>query len=182
LHKLTRRLAETHRVIVVEDLNVAGMTAAGAGSRRRAKAGLNRAVLDAGFGELRRQLDYKCRWYGSQLVIADRWYPSSKTCSRCKTVKTKLPLHQRMFHCQRCGLVIDRDRNAAANLANLVEADTYSGTASGAGTGQNNPLVNGQGEEKFMPQGRCSSTNCQDSTSPTRPGQTATAAEQSTAA
>jgi putative transposase len=180
LHKLTTRLAKTHSAVVVEDLNVKGMAAAGHRKGRTAKAGLNRAILDAGLGEMRRQLAYKTRWYGSSLVVADRWYPSSKTCSRCGTAKTKLPLSERTFRCESCGLVIDRDLNAAHNLASLVEAVT-TGTASGAGTRQET-LVNAQGETKYMDTSRCASTNCEDSTNPTGLGQTATAADQSTAA
>ncbi|MGH9011239.1 MAG: IS607 family element RNA-guided endonuclease TnpB [Acidimicrobiia bacterium] len=180
LHKLTTALAARHGTIVVEDLDVAGMTASAKGSGRwRGKAGLNRAILDAAFGQLRRQLAYKSVWFGSRLIVADRWYPSSKTCSGCKAVKAKLPRTQRSFRCGCCGLVIDRDINAAINLASLVEAV---GTASGAGTGRNPLPANAQGEERFMPTGRCSSTNCEDGTGPTRPGKTATAAEQSTAA
>ena len=179
LHKLTTRLARTHTVIVVEDLNVAGMTAAAPG-RRRPKAGLNRAVLDVAPGELRRQLDYKTAWYGSALVVADRWYPSSKTCSRCKTVKAKLSVAERVFCCDHCGLVIDRDLNAAINLACLVET-INTGTASGAGTSRDAIPANAQGEEKSMATARCSPVNCEDSSSPAL-GQTATAAEQSTAA
>jgi putative transposase len=180
LHKLTTALAARHGTIVVEDLNVAGMTATAKGSGHwRGKAGLNRAVLDVAFGQVRRQLAYKSVWYGSRLVVADRWHPSSKTCSGCKAVKAKLPRTQRTFRCGRCGLDIDRDVNAAINLASLVEAV---GTASGAGTGRNPVPANAQGEEKFMPTGRCSSTNCEDGTGPTRPDKTATAAEQSTAA
>jgi putative transposase len=180
LHKLTTALPTRHGTVVVEDLNVAGMTATARGTRRwRGKTWLNRAILDAAPGELRRQLAYKCAWYGSTLVVADRWYPSSKTCSGCQTVKAKLSLTQRTFSCERCGLVIDRDVNAALNLASLVEAG---GTASGAGTGRNPVPANAQGEERFMPTGRCSSPNCEDGTGPTRPGKTATAAEQSTAA
>ena len=180
LHKLTTALAQRHGTVVVEDLNVAGRTASAKGSGRwRGKAGLNRAMLDAAPGELRRQLAYKCVWYGSRLVVAHRLYPSSKTCSGCKTVKAKLSLSQRTYRCEHCGLVIDRDRNAAINLASLVEAI---GTASGAGTGRNPVPANAQGEEKFMPSGRCSSLNCEDGTGPTGPDKTATAGEQSTAA
>ena len=85
-------------VVVVEDLNVAGMTATAKGSGHwRGKAGLNRAILDAAFGQLRRQLAYKSVWYGSRLVVANRWDPSSKTCSGCKAVKAKLPRTQRTF-------------------------------------------------------------------------------------
>ena len=180
LHKLTTTLATGQGTVVVEDLNVAGMTATARGSGHwRGKAGLTRALLDVAPRELRRQLAYKCAWYGSTLVVANRWYPSSKTCSGCQTVKAKLSLTQRTYRCEHCGLVIDRDVNAAINLASLVEA---AGTASGAGTGRNPVPANAQGEERFMPTGRCSSPNCEDGTGPTRPGKTATAAEQSTAA
>ncbi|MGH9042231.1 MAG: IS607 family element RNA-guided endonuclease TnpB [Acidimicrobiia bacterium] len=180
LHKLTTALAAGHGTIVVEDLNVAGMTTTAKGSGRwRGKAGLNRAILDAAFGQFRRQLAYKSVWYGSRLVVADRWHPSSKTCSGCTAVKAKLSRTQRTFRCGRCGLVIDRDVNAAINLASLAEAV---GTASGAGTGRNQPPANAQGEERLMPTGRCSSTNCEDGTGLTRPDKTVTAAEKSTAA
>jgi putative transposase len=95
LHQLTTRLTRQHATVVVEDLNVAGMTRSAKGTLATpgrnvaAKAGLNRRVLDAGFGELRRQLDYKTRWTGRELHVADRWYPSSKTCSDCGAVKTQ---------------------------------------------------------------------------------------------
>jgi transposase len=164
--------------VEVDRLNVAGMTASAKGSGRwRGKAGLNRAVLDAAPGELRRQLSYKTAWYGSRLVVADRWYPSSKTCSRCKTVKAKLSLPERTYRCERCGLVADRDLNAAANLASLVESVTSTGTASGAGTGRDKLPVNAQGEERFMGSPRCSSANCEDGTS-SELGKTVTATRQ----
>lgn len=96
LHKLTTALATGYDAVVVEDLNVAGMTATARGSGHwRGKAGLNRAVLDVAPAELRRQLAYKCTWYGSALVVADRWYPSSKTCSACGRRKPSLPLAER---------------------------------------------------------------------------------------
>jgi uncharacterized paraquat-inducible protein A len=85
------------------------MSARTRGPGRRGKAGLNRAVLDASFGELRRQLAYKCEWYGSRLVVAGRWYPSSKTCSACGAAKAKLPLSQRSLTCEACGLVGEHD-------------------------------------------------------------------------
>lgn len=168
LHKLTTALATGHEAVVVEDLNVAGMTASAKGSGHwRGKAGLNRATLDVAPGELRRQLAYKTNWYGSTLVVADRWYPSSKTCSRCRAVKAKLSLSERTYRCEHCGLVADRDANAAANLASLVEATTSTGTASGAGTSQGDALANAQGDDRFMLSGRWSSTNCEDgSTAP----------------
>ncbi len=94
--------------MAVEDLNAAGML-----TNRR----LARVVSDAAFGELRRLLEYKTSWYGTDLVIADRWYPSSKTCSGCGTVKAELALAERTYACDACGLVLDRDVNAAVNLA-----------------------------------------------------------------
>jgi putative transposase len=179
LHKLTTRLAKTYGTVVVEDLAVKAMTASAKGSGNwRGKAGLNRSVLDVSPGELRRQLSYKCTWYGGKLVVADRWYPSSKTCSGCGLVKAKLALSERIFSCEHCGLVIDRDANAAANLAGLVKATT--GTASGAGTSRGAASANAQGEESFMPPGRCSSQNCEDSAG--QPGRTATASAQAGAA
>src|ERR1700736_2589218 len=139
-------------------MHVKGMTAsAKQANRRRGKAGLNRAILDTSPGELRRQLAYKTAWRGATLVVADRWYPSSKTCSRCRTVKTTLSLKERSFRCPRCALVIDRDTNAANNLASLAEAI---GTASGAETGRGDP-TNARGEERLQagPPSRCSSQN-----------------------
>ncbi|MGH9120739.1 MAG: zinc ribbon domain-containing protein, partial [Acidimicrobiales bacterium] len=93
------------------------------------------------------------------------WYPSSKTCSACQTVKAKLSLAERSFRCEHCGLVIDRDLNAAVNLAGLALAVQACGTASGAGTSQEPLLANAQGEERFMGSPRCSSTNCEDGSS-----------------
>ena len=84
---------------------------------RRLARRLARRIADAGFGELRRQLAYKTAWNGGQLVVADRWYPSSKTCSACGSVKAKLALSARTYTCTTCGLVLDRDVNAARNLA-----------------------------------------------------------------
>jgi putative transposase len=111
LHKATTMLAKTKSVLVVEDLHVAGML------RNRHLA---RSIADASWGEFHRQLAYKSGWYGSRLVVADRWYPSSKTCSRCGLVKAELSLSERVFRCDGCGLVLDRDLNAARNLASLV--------------------------------------------------------------
>ncbi|WP_316521232.1 IS607 family element RNA-guided endonuclease TnpB [Kitasatospora brasiliensis] len=133
IHQLTKQLACRFATVAVEDLNVTGMSASAKGTvekpgrRVRQKAGLNRAILDASPGELRRQLTYKTSWYGSSLAVADRWLPSSKTCSACGTVKPTLPLAEREYHCTNCGLTIDRDLNAAINIARhavpLVEGD-----------------------------------------------------------
>ena len=107
LHKLTAQLASKYSEISIEDLNVAGM----AKNHHLAKS-----VMDASFGEFRRQLEYKTARTGSVLHVIDRWYPSSKTCSRCGRVKTKLSLSERTYECDGCGLVIDRDLNAAINI------------------------------------------------------------------
>jgi putative transposase len=112
LHQLTTRLVADHDTIVVEDLNVAGMT--------RNKQ-LARHIGQLGMGELRRQLTYKADQAGVRLVVADRWYPSSKTCSACGAVKTKLSLAERKYRCESCGLSLDRDVNAAHNLAALAD-------------------------------------------------------------
>ena len=126
-HKLTTALGATYGTVVVEDLNVRAMTAApapapdGAGGHlangRAAKAGLNRAVLDTAPAEIRRQLAYKMSWRSGRLVVADRFFPSSKTCCRCGAVKAKLPLAERNYRCGTCGLTLERDVNAARNLA-----------------------------------------------------------------
>ena len=133
LHKLTTRLAREHGTVVVEDLNVSGML-----RNRR----LARHIADAGFAEIRRQLGYKTTWNGGRLLVADRWYPSSKTCSGCGTVKTKLALSEREYDCEACGLVLDRDLNAARNLAALTaEYDTAgSGPVAGRGADQKTRL------------------------------------------
>lgn len=107
LHKLTSRLAKNHGAIGIEDLNVLGLVK---------NHSLARAISDCGWGEFRRQLEYKCLWYGSTLIVHDRFFPSSKTCSRCGHVQDVLPLSQRIYRCEKCGLVIDRDLNAALNL------------------------------------------------------------------
>lgn len=107
IHKATTWLAGTYSEICIEDLNVAGMVK----NHRLAKA-----VSDASFAEFRRQLEYKTARTGARLHIVDRWYPSSKTCSRCGRVKAKLSLSERVYTCDGCGLVMDRDLNAAINI------------------------------------------------------------------
>jgi putative transposase len=116
LHKLTTHLVHTHTVLGVETLAVKNMMASGG----RRKRGLNRSLADASLGHLLRLIDYKAGWYGSTVVKADRRHPSSKTCSGCGAVKTKLRLAERQYTCTECGLVIDRDLNAAINLAKLA--------------------------------------------------------------
>ena len=143
LHKLTTRLAREHGTVVVEDLNVTGMLA----NRR-----LARHIADAGFAQIRRQLSYKTGWNGGRLLVADRWYPSSKTCSGCGAVKTKLALHEREYHCEACGLVIDRDHNASLNLAALAAQFDTAGSGPVAGRGADQKTrVRGQVALKRQP-------------------------------
>jgi putative transposase len=110
LHKFTTRLVRSHATIVVETLPVAGML-----RNRR----LARHIAGVGMAELRRQVEYKSEWVGSRVHRADRWYPFSKTCSGCGVVKIKLRVSERTFRCDECGFVLDRDFNAARNLADL---------------------------------------------------------------
>jgi putative transposase len=127
LHKLTTRLGAEFGTIVVEDLNVSGMV-----KNRR----LARHVADASFGEFRRQLEYKAAWRGGRVIVADRWFASSKTCSGCGAVKAKLLLSERTYACTSCGMVADRDLNAARNLAeygNRQVAGSSPETRSGRG-------------------------------------------------
>ena len=113
LHKLTTYLAKNHGTVVIEDLNVSGMMA----NHKLAKA-----ISDMGFYEFQRQLDYKTPLYGSKLVLADRWYPSSKTCFNCGSLKKSLSLKERTYRCD-CGWECDRDLNAAYNLVRLVQSE-----------------------------------------------------------
>jgi putative transposase len=122
LHKATSGLAEHYETVVAEDLNVAGMI------RNRKLVG---AISDQGFGAARRMLGYKTAWNGGTLILADRFYPSSRTCSACGAVKAKLALSERTFACTDCGLVIDRDENAARNLLSLAASGAERITACG---------------------------------------------------
>jgi putative transposase len=115
----TKPAAERPRVVVIEDLNVSGMLQ---------NHHLARAIADAGLYEFSRQVRYKAAWSGTAVVVADPWYPSSKRCSRCGAVKADLALSERVYECACCGLVLDRDLNAARNLVQLAT------TASSAGS------------------------------------------------
>jgi len=115
LHKVTTYLTKSHSKIVIEDLLVSAMM-----KNRR----LARAIADVGFYEFRRQLEYKCQWSGSELVVVSRTFPSSKLCSRCGHRKKELSLSEREYHCEQCGLVIDRDLNAALNLVAVSLPET----------------------------------------------------------
>ena len=124
LHTFTARLARAHSVVVVEDLATAALV-----KNRHLAA----AIADQGWAELAWQLGYKTARHGGQLVVADRWFASSKTCSCCGWVKPKLGLHERTYTCgnDACSLVVDRDVNAAANLAAWGEAQLAGRTRAG---------------------------------------------------
>ena len=107
INKATTMIARTYSTVCIEDLNVAGMVK---------NHHLARRLSDASLGEFRRQLEYKTARNGATLRVVDRWYPSSKTCSNCGTVKAKLSLSERVYQCDVCGLSMDRDLNAAINL------------------------------------------------------------------
>ncbi len=107
LHKLTTQLVRENQTIVVEDLAVKNMV-------KNPK--LAQAISDASWGEITRQLAYKCRWYGRTYIEIDRWFPSSKRCSNCGFMVEKMPLTVREWECPRCGTHHDRDVNAASNI------------------------------------------------------------------
>jgi putative transposase len=120
LHQFTSRLANTRSVAVIEDLNMAGMLKT---------HHLAQAIGDVGFGAFRHLLNYKAAWYGSRVVLVSRWGPTSKRCSRCGAVKSGLLLAERIYRCEQCGLALDRDLNAARNLAKLAGSSSHSHNA-----------------------------------------------------
>jgi putative transposase len=107
LHKLTTQLVRENQTIVVEDLAIKNMV-------KNHKLALS--ISDASWGELIRQLTYKCEWYGRELVKIDRWFPSSKRCGSCGYIVDKLPLNIREWECPKCGANHDRDINASKNI------------------------------------------------------------------
>ena len=108
IHKASNWATTSLSRLTIEALNIAGMV------QLRALA---KTVSDAAMGELGRQLKYKADWYGLDLIEADRWFPSTKTCSACGTVKAEMGLPKRTYECWTCGVTLDRDVNAAINLA-----------------------------------------------------------------
>jgi len=125
LHQLSTSMTRRFHIIGIEDLNVKGML----GNRH-----LARAIADMGFGELRRQLEYKAAWRGNQVIVVDRWYPSSKTCSCCGYRLTALALGARAWTCPGCDAQHDRDVNAAINLRNMAVSSTVA-ACGGEGAG-----------------------------------------------
>lgn len=126
LHRTSSALVRKADTIVIEDLNVSGMV------KNRLLA---RSVSDAGWGEFRRQLEYKCERAGRRLVVIDRWYPSSKTCSSCGNLLAELSLSTRHWTCPRCRARHDRDINAAKNILAAGQAVARSGPGDACGAG-----------------------------------------------
>jgi putative transposase len=136
-HKLTTCLCKNHALVAIEDLHVAGML-------KNHK--LAQAVADSNFGEIRRQLEYKARLYGTHLVVIDRWFPSSKRCSACGWIDEDQDLSDRVFICHECGLVTDRDLNAAINILHEALRTTGSFSESYACGERSAGSVNGRCE------------------------------------
>ncbi len=123
IHKASDAITKRASTIVIEDLNVVGML-------KNPK--LARSVMDSSMSELHKQIIYKAGWRGVAVVTASRWFPSSKTCCKCKVVNHGLTLSDRIFHCNACGMTMDRDLNAAINLANLAGSSPVGSYAANA--------------------------------------------------
>jgi putative transposase len=125
-HKLTHDLTRRFDSIYLEDLNVKGMmrsargTISHPGKNVAQKSGLNRAIADAGFGEIRRQIQYKAEWRGQTVSVVGRFAATTSTCSRCGTRKSPFSLAIRTWTCSQCGTFHDRDINAAVNIKNFA--------------------------------------------------------------
>ncbi len=119
IHQATTFIVNNYDKIVIEDLNVSGMVR---------NHNLAQAISDVSFGEMRRQLAYKALWQGKELVVADRFFASSKLCSCCGNKKDTLTLSERIYKCENCGLSIDRDLNAANNLAAYRPTPKFGGS------------------------------------------------------
>ena len=143
-HKLTSSLVKNHAFIALEDLHVSGML-------KNHK--LAQAVSDSNFGEIRRQLVYKAERSGTHLVLVDRFYPSSKTCSACGWQDGEQTLADRIFVCHEYGLVLDRDLNAASNLLNEALRTTGSSSGSDACGQGSSGRLNGAGETALVEAG-----------------------------
>jgi putative transposase len=118
-HRISTQIAKTHGAICIEDLAVKNLAK---------NPHLARSISDAAWGEFGSQLRYKAAWYGATLAVAPRFFASTKTCSSCRWVCQEMTLAERIFACQHCGLVADRDTNAAANIAAWGEAEHRSAT------------------------------------------------------
>lgn len=142
IHQFTTRLVRDHDVIVIEDLAVTNMIR---------NHSLARRIADASWAQIRRQLTYKTQQGGAELIVADRWFASSKTCSRCGAAKAKLALSERTYVCMECGIVLDRDVNAAINLAALAADRAQLVRKQPEGTGVRRPLADAVGPPREEP-------------------------------
>ncbi|MER7694155.1 RNA-guided endonuclease TnpB family protein [Streptomyces sp. NPDC097610] len=140
LHKITTRLVRENQTIVIEDLTVRNMV-------KNHK--LARAISDAAWSEFRSMLEYKAVWYGREVIAIDRWFPSSRLCSACNTLRDRMPLHVRTWTCD-CGVTHDRDVNAANNLL----AAGLAVTVCGAGVRPQRSTPDGQSAAKQKPSRR----------------------------
>jgi len=131
LHKVSDAITKRAEILGIESLNVAGMM------RNHCLA---KALSDASMAELHRQIEYKMAWSGGTVVKADRWFPSSKTCSACGEVKANLELSEREFVCENCGVVLDRDINAAINLKQMAASSVVGSQACGGFGSQAQPM------------------------------------------
>ncbi|MPY30909.1 IS200/IS605 family element transposase accessory protein TnpB [Streptomyces adustus] len=137
LHKLTTRLVRENQTIVIEDLTVRNLLK---------NHNLARAISDVAWSELRSMLEYKARWYGREVIVVDRWFPSSKLCSTCGSLQNRMPLHVRTWTCG-CGVTHDRDVNAAKNLL----AVGLTASVCGAGVSPQRGTPGGQSAMKQKP-------------------------------
>ncbi|MFM9769233.1 RNA-guided endonuclease InsQ/TnpB family protein [Streptomyces galilaeus] len=137
LHKLTTRLVRENQTIVIEDLAVRNMVK---------NTGLARAISDAAWSQLRSMLEYKAQWYGREVIAVDRWFPSSRLCSACGSLRRKMPLHVRIWTCD-CGTTHDRDVNAAKNIL----AVGLTASVCGAGVRPQRKTPGGQSATKQKP-------------------------------
>lgn len=148
LHQVSNVLVKTHDRLAIEDLNVTGMLA----NHR-----LARAISDTGWAEFARLLTYKQAWRHGEVVVVDRWFPSSKTCSGCAAIKTSLSLKDRVYECEHCGLSTDRDLNAAINLATWAENNARVRDPQAGG-----PVTNAHRQECTGPHHRAGETGLDD--------------------
>ncbi|GAB3174229.1 IS607 family element RNA-guided endonuclease TnpB [Myceligenerans halotolerans] len=145
VHQVSNKLVKTHDRLVLEDLNITGML-----KNKR----LARAIGDAGWGELARQIGYKQAWRDGHVMVADRWFPSSKTCSTCQARKTTLTLTDRTFECEACGACLDRDLNAAINLAAWAKTHQSGDTARAGDRQTAGPVINARRQDHPAPHTR----------------------------
>ncbi|TRW43813.1 RNA-guided endonuclease InsQ/TnpB family protein, partial [Georgenia yuyongxinii] len=153
LHQVTSRLVKTHDRLVLEHLNVFAMLT---------NHHLARAISDAAWAELARQIVYKQAWRGGQVLVADRWFASSKTCSACGQRKQSLSLGERTYQCTGCGLVIDRDLNAAANLAAWATRHTRGTVLAAEDRQADGPVTNAHRRDGPGPRTRAGETSPND--------------------